>query len=523
MGAEFNNNTLQHMCAANHRRFDRSAIRGFWAVTLQNPRLICFATRHPKKAGRMVLGFSYVLGTVHLLWTWVRQVGIVVELPLWLRSPEGLHNQLVQHSRDSPGRPFSLSLPARHARLFNDNIAISKRRLRSLHAGLPSATESEKDVSGSSRGGIGYQTQLALLFAVRLGMIVSAWYGNVGATLLMSLVQVVVAPYSLFAAFSLFVALSPAMYAPHTVAFVGLPWLAGGASSLISPMLGPEAVATAVAFHNERLCFAVTGWMVVAFLVVDQVLCVYCHWWTPTVEFTAKKTAKHIIWGFLNCKTFYLVLLVHLWRAETRFSLAVWLVDAVLGITPRVANWIARTSCHWSGLFYAAHRMGHLPRVYDHAHKLHHFMPGTTAFDAHVYGNGMPEELVGLVVELVGALWFGVMPASFNRSVLHLSWTNKVGHTQQPQDVHGNNHHTDHHLRHLRNFGIFNALMDMYFGTNTNNDRYPVISHNVPFPGLLAAESDVEVKNRGGAEFLVFDVAKTATDQDVTFTFTQRQ
>ena len=58
---------------------------------------------------------------------------------------------------------------------------------------------------------------------------------------------------------------------------------------------------------------------------------------------------------------------------------------------------------HYSPLTYHVHRLSHLPTVYQHAHKLHHHLQGTTAFDATLYGWGMPEELVILPLELVMA------------------------------------------------------------------------------------------------------------------------
>ena len=42
---------------------------------------------------------------------------------------------------------------------------------------------------------------------------------------------------------------------------------------------------------------------------------------------------------------------------------------------------------------------------------------------------------------------------------------NKYGHTQKPVDDCGHNFHADHHIYHMKNFGIYNCLMDMYFGT----------------------------------------------------------
>ena len=39
----------------------------------------------------------------------------------------------------------------------------------------------------------------------------------------------------------------------------------------------------------------------------------------------------------------------------------------------------------------------------------------------------------------------------------------------------GHNFHADHHIYHMKNFGIYNCLMDMYFGTryvvNINNTK----------------------------------------------------
>ena len=72
------------------------------------------------------------------------------------------------------------------------------------------------------------------------------------------------------------------------------------------------------------------------------------------------------------------------------------------------------------------YRIAHLPKVYEHAHKLHHYLHGTISFDAHIYGNGMPEEFFFLVLELVMGVQFGLIPATLNRLVLQYSVDNKV-------------------------------------------------------------------------------------------------
>ena len=49
---------------------------------------------------------------------------------------------------------------------------------------------------------------------------------------------------------------------------------------------------------------------------------------------------------------------------------------------------------------------------------------------------------------------WGIVPTTLGPHVLYLSWTNKISHTQQPDGSNGNNHHSDHHLRPNRNFGV---------------------------------------------------------------------
>ncbi|XP_023323322.1 uncharacterized protein LOC111697529 [Eurytemora carolleeae] len=150
--------------------------------------------------------------------------------------------------------------------------------------------------------------------------------------------------------------------------------------------------------------------------------------------------------------------------------------------------------------------MAHLPKVYEHAHKLHHYLHGTNAFDAHIYGNGMPEEFFFLVLELCMAMFAGLTPATLNRTILQYSVDNKFGHTQKPEDTAGENFHADHHLLHVKNFGIYNCLMDMYFSTANFNDRYKVS------PSLY----------HGGTP-LIYDVKKITETEQVVFQFTPVQ
>ena len=104
----------------------------------------------------------------------------------------------------------------------------------------------------------------------------------------------------------------------------------------------------------------------------------------------------------------------------------------------------------------------------------HHYLHDANAFDAHIYGSGAPEEFHILWMELLVATVLQWTPPSLTYYVLYISWTNKVGHTRKATERGGNNAHVDHHTYHSKNFGIYNAVMDMYFGTAVHNNAYTV-------------------------------------------------
>eukprot|EP00736_Rhodelphis_marinus_P003877 Rmarinus@m.4915 len=447
---------------------------------------------------------SYVVGTYHLCRFYIAQLGLIRSLPPWMRNPECLTKTMSEHR-------VELSVSNKIATSYNTSFEEMKERLRLLH---PS--------SHNCLGAIDwYCFQLAALFVVRLACIYTAWHGSVQGTFLLSVLQFAIAPYSLFVALSLTIALAPPIYLAHYLSCALVHVMTYAAATVLSPMflISPEDGYATLIFEST-----LPGWFIVLFFLSDQLLCLYCHYLTPSVPFTPRKTLTHIFWGFLNTKTYYLVVFLHIWRAQIPISLSVWLCDWALGITPAIASIISRHGMHWLELFYHQHRMAHLPRVYEHAHKLHHYLHGTNAFDAHIYGNGMPEEFFLLWIEIGACMQFHFSPASLNRFILQLSWDNKMGHTQQPEDTCGNNHHTDHHLRHLRNFGIYNCLMDMYFGTNTNNNSYSV---NIGLYSNSGKSSDIVGSDVQGAPSRIFDVVRTIKGDSetgmTTFTFTARE
>merc|ERR1712079_536092 len=107
---------------------------------------------------------------------------------------------------------------------------------------------------------------------------------------------------------------------------------------------------------------------VIGFFLADQALCVYCHAFTPSKKFPLKETFTHAVWGFLNTKTYTLVVLLHMMNAGVAIPLWLWALDAYFKVTERLAYTVSRHWAHWLELFYHQHRMAHLPKVYEHAH-----------------------------------------------------------------------------------------------------------------------------------------------------------
>lgn len=405
----------------------------------------------------------YVRGTLLLVKFYLVNIWTLHELPQWMRNPESLA-QLVEEEAKGPTRTsFSLRLPRAVARRYNGEFGRMKGELRELHAG-----EGDR---------MSYQTTLLLLFTLRLACVYTAWLGNVRATLALASLQFLVTPYSLFVSLALAVALAPPIYLSHYTAFSSLQAFAHLAAGFL-----PASLLTMLSSLAPYCYLSIGPGFVAAFFLADQALCVYCHAFTPSKEFPVRETLTHAVWGFLNTKTYTLVVLLHMMNAGVSIPLWLWLLDAHLQVTSRLASSLSQRWAHWLELFYHQHRMAHLPKVYEHAHKLHHYLHGTLAFDAHIYGNGMPEEFFFLLLELGMGLVWGLTPATLNRLVLQFSMDNKFGHTQKPTDHDGGNFHADHHLLHVKNFGIYNSLMDMYFDTSSNNTKY-VVKPSLYCPG----------------------------------------
>ena len=307
---------------------------------------------------------------------------------------------------------------------------------------------------------------LVALIALRLAMVWAAWRGDVPVLSIVALsaLQFVLAPHSLFVAVTQALALLPPLFVgPVLVAIAG-----GTLADSVRSAVGAAAALDCASWGKLRVTYS----FVVIFFAVDQLVCATCFWSgtgpkgpTARARVSARKLATHVAFGFVNAKTYTLVLLLLMASRGVQLDLLVWAVDARLGLSTQLCDIAMRTlDVHWQTLFYHQHRLAHLPRVYEHAHKLHHYLHDSTAFDAHNYGSGLPEEWLLLMLELAVALYWRKLPPTLCFHVLVISWTNKVGHTRGVDGSDGKNYHCDHHTYHNKNFGIFSCVLDLCVG-----------------------------------------------------------
>merc|ERR1711936_1528456 len=316
--------------------------------------------------GKMVL--SYVKGNLLLFKFYLANISKLHQLPQWMRNPDTLQEVVEGKVAEVGGKErFTLKLSRTVARNYNGEFDRLKADLRQLHAG-------EKEL-------ITYKTTLLILFSIRLACVVTAWQGRTAATLLLASSQFLVAPYSLFVSMALAVALAPPIYLSHYVSFSLIQ-----ACASIMAAVAPETILSVVTTVAPYCHLPIGPAFVIGFFLADQALCVYCHAFTPSKKFPLKETLTHAVWGFLNTKTYTLVVLLHMMNAGVRLPVWLWLLDWAAGLTPRLSDFLSSRGLHWLELFYTQHRMAHLPKVYEHAHKLHHYLHGTLAFDAHIYG-----------------------------------------------------------------------------------------------------------------------------------------
>lgn len=282
-------------------------------------------------------------------------------------------------------------------------------------------------------GGGSFEQRQLLFWAVRLACVACAFQGCLALTVVASMLQFVLLPYSLFVALAYGCETMTVLYLGHLFAFLPLQQALTAAVPAISTFdveIGPR--------------------FLVAFILIDQLACAICLFWLPEGEpapMAWSRVLRSVGYGFLNCKSYYLVLLPL--AAGVRLPLAALALDWALGISQKVADRVMR---HWEVFFYHVHRLGHLRATYADAHKFHHHLPDSCAFDGHMFGSGAPEEWLLLMTDLA-LTSCGLMPGCLGLPALCASWLNKWSFHTRSCDA-AANFHADHHLKHCVNFGL---------------------------------------------------------------------
>jgi len=119
----------------------------------------------------------------------------------------------------------------------------------------------------------------------------------------------------------------------------------------------------------------------------------------------------------------------------------------------------------------------------------------------------MAEEWFQAVFDvLIGRL--GVPPMFASPEVLNHSLKTKIGHQRKVcESLQGINFHADHHTYHRKNFGINNAILDMVFGTDSEEaeNMYPV------YPPAVITKTEQD----GAMTFHVVALSKEAVSEDI--------
>jgi len=358
-------------------------------------------------------------------------------------------------------------------------------------------------VRGSGYESEGFSTSLIFrMFASPFGI------------LLLGLMQFIVAPMSFVVCVMRFCTNGPEAVMHYAINFI----VGGSFAYFKTHILSKESLI--VQFDDcDFGCLSITWHFLLIFLGVDFVLNLIVYL-SVSENFGFFRLLKHITYGTFNTKMYYIVVLGCLAispgdsnsdvsaassrEGGLRISFIVLLLTGFCSyvaqnydLLPKILRFLG-LPC-FAALFYVEHRIGHLPGVYGQAHKMHHYLHDTTAFDAHIYGSGMNEEFFWIVAEVLPCLLFGrynqrvpsrpnfnLFPYFLNLTTLNSSWQNKGSHSRSSEDKGGNfgdydtdNFHADHHTLHMTNFGLSSSLcLDMYFGTlhpatkGVNGQRY---------------------------------------------------
>lgn len=310
-----------------------------------------------------------------------------------------------------------------------------------------------------------FSNKLSSFFILRLACCALAYFNYFYTVILLSLLQFLILPFSFVIALNIFVQIFFSIFFGF-YAFYPL------ATYAFRSLFNADSWMNASLEINETFIFC--------FFLIDFAICLslsFSSQMGKTKRFALKRMLQSITYGFLNTKTYHLLILLLIRGAKIHIFL--WLIDIVLNITEKLNNY-AQEFCkiNFPIIFYHQHRVAHLPHVYPDAHKFHHFLHDSSPFDAHLYGFGAPEEWHCFVFETLPSMFLGVFPPSLCFSALKISLNNKLGHTRKENGNDQETVHVDHHLHHVKNFS-WNITLEMFMGTCVNNAKMVCYGYTV--------------------------------------------
>eukprot|EP00439_Symbiodinium_sp_Y106_P072170 s122_g13.t1 len=323
-------------------------------------------------------------------------------------------------------------------------VVVSKKLREEYSEKVEAVAQTIRQRGPPPKGGLSTHSLLVMHRLLWIGAALAS--SDMRLFIAVGLLQFVAAPYSLVCSFMLFLMHFCTMCLGH---------LASGLALSVIPL--PH-------------CFSmeIGSTLIGLVLLLDFAATAYYAFWACSdglpKKLPLRETLYHMIYGTFQAKTYILLVLV-MCRGH-RLNLAWLALDAVAGISPLINNFMQRTVLSWESLFYHIHRMEHLPGVYEHAHRLHHYLPDGTAWDAHVHsGAGFPEEWFYLMHDIFLVRVVGLPPPFMTYRLLKYQLGNKDGHQRRVEPYQVEQYHQDHHLFHRKNFGFNRPCLDMIFDT----------------------------------------------------------
>eukprot|EP01035_Chromulina_nebulosa_P015076 gene15076-19970_t len=160
---------------------------------------------------------------------------------------------------------------------------------------------------------------LVLFFALRLLCCVHAFIRphDLLTTISLCALQFVFMPYSLFISLAGIIYLSPDMFVTYLILYKPL--------QIVCDRVLPQSI-----LYMTTLPIDYT--FITTFFVVDFLVClVMTTYWIgsaqgrPSATTSGSRILKSVVYGFLNCKTYFLILLLHCRGYDLKIHGAVWL------------------------------------------------------------------------------------------------------------------------------------------------------------------------------------------------------